>query len=80
MLAVQIRSSGCWHRRGACSRFQVRVEEGDDPAAGIVRGWLVIAGVGHPRQKASDRAGLAPGLVQEGVPASGYTRPRAWES
>jgi len=26
----------------ACSRFQVRVEEHDDPAAGIVRGRLVI--------------------------------------
>jgi len=51
--------------------FQVRVEERDDPAAGIVRGRLVVAGVGDPGQEASDFAGLAPGLVQERVPGVG---------
>ena len=50
----------------ACSHFQVRVEEHDDPAAGIVRGRLVIPSVGDPRQEASDFARLTPGLVQEG--------------
>ena len=50
----------------ACSHFQVRVEEHDDPAAGIVRGRLVIPSVGDPRQEASDFTRLTPGLVQEG--------------
>ncbi len=44
------------------------VEERGDLAAGILRGRLVITGVGDPRQEASDFARLAPGLVQEGLP------------
>ena len=47
-MAAQIRSI-----RGRASlrcllAFQVRVEERDDPAAGIVRGRLVIPGVRQP--------------------------------
>lgn len=30
--------------------FQVRVEERDDPAVGVPRGRLVVAGMGDPRQ------------------------------
>jgi len=48
--------------------FQVRVEERDDPAAGVLRGRLVVAGMGDPRQDGNDVARLIPGLVQEGVP------------
>jgi hypothetical protein len=70
-LAVQIRS--IWLR--ASSRclltFQVRVEERDDPAAGITRRRLVVAGAGDPGQEAGDFAGLTPGLVQEAVPGVG---------
>ena len=68
MLAVPIRS--IWvptsHRR--LHLFQVRVEECGDLAAGMLRGRLVIPGVGDPRQEASDFARLAPGLVREGLP------------
>jgi hypothetical protein len=37
----------------------VCVEERGDLAAGILRGWLMITGVGDPRQEASDFARLA---------------------
>ena len=47
--------------------FHVRVEERDDPAAGIVRGRLVIPGVSQPCQEVSNFARLAPGLMQERV-------------
>ena len=67
-LAAQIRSIWVRALPGACSRFQVRVEERDDPAAGILCGRLVIAGVGDPRQDAGGLARLSPGLVQKGVP------------
>ena len=39
--------------------FQVRVEKRDDPAAGIVRGWLVIRGVRQPSREVSNVAWLA---------------------
>ena len=48
--------------------FQVCVEERDDPAAGILRGRLVVAGTGDPRQDGNDFARLILGRVQEGVP------------
>jgi hypothetical protein len=57
--------------------YGVGVEERGDPAAGIVRGRLVIARVGYARQDVGDLARLTAGLVRA-CPASGYTaRPSA---
>ena len=60
-------AGGSRGRVTSASRLQVRVEEGDDPPAGVPRGRFVVSGVRDLRQGAGNHARLILGLAEERV-------------